>query len=120
MKLFIIALFVITITPATYAAENDIDAHAKSRAQSLYAAIKHKEPKFSLSGKLTKGSSGEYLVNGETFSVASDALIHASLKDGEFVNVRGIISHNKKIAKKIQATSSSDTISIKKNSQALD
>lgn len=105
MRLEII-LFIISLIPLSAIGEDlKVNAHIRSQAASMYQAAKTSGPRFSLIGELKQGVKTPYSINGEDFSIATDALTMGSLSLGKTVKVRGLISDGKKIAKKVLVSS---------------
>lgn len=93
---------------AAPAAEEEAEpAEVQQQAREVFEALKVSGPRFRLSGEVKSGKNTRYSINGEDFTVASDALILGAINIGSSATVRGQIVSGKKIARKVVVASNS-------------
>ena len=82
----------------------DVNTDIKRQVQELYKTIKNQGPRFSVAGKVERGKSAPFSINGVDFSTNDKTRIYGDLKIGGNAKVRGVIKGGAKIARVVQAS----------------
>ena len=77
----------------------------RNQIAELSEGMNRRAPQFLMVGQVEKNRDGSYSINGDSFSIDSDTIIHGEFRDGSYAEVRGELKKGQpKVAHQVVAT----------------